>query len=297
MSALTHKASVYVAFTVLTGLTVLGIGLSQWHTDDLTRFICYFTLAVLATGLKVSLPTFTGTLSVNFLFIMIALVELSLSETLALGGAAALVGTIWQTEARPQIQRVLFNIAVMSLAVVAADFSYHHPYLREHGYGDASMVVVAAIAFFVASSLPVTLLIAMVEGKTLRSTWGETYLWSFPYYVAGAAIAALYNSVNNLVGWQTSMLLLPVIYLIYRSYRLYLGRLDDGKQHAEEIAALHLRTIEALALAIEAKDMTTHDHLQRVQIYALGVAKELNLGDQEIEALRAASLLRSSSAR
>jgi len=153
------------------------------------------------------------------------------------------------------------------------------------------MLVVAAVAFFVANSLPVTLLIAMVEGRTLRSTWSESYLWSFPYYIIGSAIAAAYNAVNNLVGWQTSMLLLPVVYLIYRSYRLYLDRLDDGKQHAEEMAALHLRTIEALALAIEAKDTTTHDHLQRVQIYALEVARELGLGDQEIEAVRAASLL------
>ena len=44
----------------------------------------------------------------------------------------------------------------------------------------------------------------------------------------------------------------------------------DAKKHAEEIAALHLRTIEALALAIEAKDETTHDHLQRVPQPGLG---------------------------
>jgi len=46
-----------------------------------------------------------------------------------------------------------------------------------------------------------------------------------------------------------------------------------------------------LALAIEAKDHNTHDHLQRVRVYALEIAKELGLSDAEIEALRAASLL------
>ena len=45
--------------------------------------------------------------------------------------------------------------------------------------------------------------------------------------------------------------------------------------HAEEVSSLHLRTIEALALAIEAKDHTTHGHLQRVQIYATELGKEL----------------------
>jgi len=52
-----------------------------------------------------------------------------------------------------------------------------------------------------------------------------------------------------------------------------------------------MRTIEALALAIEAKDHTTHTHLQRVRTYAVELGKELKLGEDQIEALRAAALL------
>src|SRR4029077_18439355 len=90
----------------------------------------------------------------------------------------------------------------------------------------------------------------------------------------------------------------PVVYWIYRSYHLYLGRLEDEKRrvelekgHAEELTALHLRTIEALALAIDAKDHTTHKHLHRVRTYALAIAAEMGLDDQELDALRAAALL------
>jgi diguanylate cyclase (GGDEF)-like protein/putative nucleotidyltransferase with HDIG domain len=82
-----------------------------------------------------------------------------------------------------------------------------------------------------------------------------------------------------------------VVYLIYRSYRLYLARLEEEKEHAEEVSGLHLRTIEALALAIEAKDHTTNDHLHRVQIYAMEIAKDLKLDSETCEALRAAALL------
>jgi putative nucleotidyltransferase with HDIG domain len=57
------------------------------------------------------------------------------------------------------------------------------------------------------------------------------------------------------------------------------------------MAALHMRTIEALAMAIEAKDQNTHDHLERVRVYAVEVAKKLNLPADELEALRAAALL------
>src|SRR6202020_1478084 len=72
---------------------------------------------------------------------------------------------------------------------------------------------------------------------------------------------------------------------------IYLGKLDDEKRHVEEMANLHLRTIEALALAIEAKDHTTHEHLQRVRVYAIEVGKELGVVGPELEALHAAALL------
>jgi putative nucleotidyltransferase with HDIG domain len=84
---------------------------------------------------------------------------------------------------------------------------------------------------------------------------------------------------------------LPPIYLLYRSYRLYLGKLEGEKKHAERLSNLHLQTIEALALAIEAKDRTTGEHLQRVRVYAMELAKELGLTEDETEALRAASVL------
>jgi diguanylate cyclase (GGDEF)-like protein/putative nucleotidyltransferase with HDIG domain len=137
----------------------------------------------------------------------------------------------------------------------------------------------------------VAIVICLTEGKSFRKLWAECYFWSFPYYLVGAAIAGLVSGLNRWIGWQNSLLVLPIMYWIYRSYRLYLGRLEDEKRHVEDMASLHLRTIEALALAIEAKDHTTHDHLQRVRVYALEIAKELELSEAEIEALRAAAVL------
>ena len=138
----------------------------------------------------------------------------------------------------------------------------------------------------------------MTENKSSRKVWSECYFWSFPYYLVGAAAVGLVGIVNRRAGWQTSLLVLPVIYWVYRSYRLYLGRLEAEKErvevekrHVEQIASLNMRTIEALALAIEAKDHTTHTHLQRVRTYAVEIAKEIGLAADEIEALRAAALL------
>ena len=96
---------------------------------------------------------------------------------------------------------------------------------------------------------------------------------------------------NARLGWQASMLLIPAAYLMYRSYRQYVGKLDEERKHAGEIADLHLRTIEALALAIDAKDHTTHDHLERVRSYAVEIGRQMGISDLELEALRAAALL------
>jgi response regulator RpfG family c-di-GMP phosphodiesterase len=89
---------------------------------------------------------------------------------------------------------------------------------------------------------------------------------------------------------DAALVLFPLVYFVYRSYKMYIDRLEKDKTHVEEIAGLHLRTIEALALAIEAKDTTTHDHLQRVRVYATKSARK-SAEQNELDALQAAALL------
>src|SRR6202020_999433 len=153
------------------------------------------------------------------------------------------------------------------------------------------LLCVTATVYFVVNAGSIATVIALSEGEPLRDILVVCYFWSFPYYLVGAGIAGAISWFNHAFNWETSLLFVPAIYLIYRSYRLYLGKLEDEKRHVEEMANLHLRTIEALALAIEAKDQTTHDHLQRVRIYAIEVAKELGMKGTELEALHAAALL------
>src|SRR5205807_6816439 len=159
-----------------------------------------------------------------------------------------------------------------------------------HGPGQLALLV-AAVAHFACNTGAMSTIIGLTENKPVSKVWTDSYLWSFPYYMVGAATAGLVHFLNKHIGWQSSLLVLPPIYLMYRSYRLYLGKLESEKKHAEQVSSLHLRTIEALALAIEAKDQTTGEHLQRVRVYAMELARELRLTEDETEALRAASVL------
>src|SRR5215813_6583957 len=295
---LSIQTKAFVGITMSVGMVVLAFSLSHWQSQDLTRFACYLFVAVLASGLKVQLPGIDGTMSVNFLFILLGVLELSLPETLVIGCTATLVQSVWQARKRLDPVKVLFNvIGMMANASALTYFSYHWLSTRFHA-NKPILLMVAALVFFFANTLPISVVIALTEAKSARKVWSECYFWSFPYYLVGAAAVGLVGIVNSAAGWLTSLLVLPLIYWVYRSYRLYLGRLEAEKErveiekrHVEEIASLNMRTIEALALAIEAKDHTTHTHLQRVRTYAVEIAKELNLPEEEVEALRAAALL------
>src|SRR3984885_6263420 len=298
MEDLSLRTKAFVGLTALSGTAVLVYSLWHWQSADLTRFFCYLAVALLASVLKVQLPGIDGTMSVNFLFMLMGVMELSLAETLVIGGAAPLLQGIWHLGKRPDPVIVIFNVAVMMANASALTYVSYHWLAVRGGGNKPILLMVAALVFFFANTLPISLVIALTEGKSARKVWAECYFWSFPYYLVGAAAVGLVGVVNRQAGWATSLLLLPIIYWVYRSYRLYLGRLEAEKErvevekrHVEEIASLNMRTIEALALAIEAKDHTTHTHLHRVRTYAVEIAKELNLSSDETEALRAAALL------
>ncbi len=284
-------AKLYVAAIVAIGAAVAVVELAHWQSVDLVRFACYLALAIFASRLKVSLPGISGALSVLFIFILFAIVELSLPEALFIACAAILTQCIWNYRQRPKWHQVIFNVGSMAITVLASERVYHSTFLAGVRLEPALRLVLCAIAFFLMNTFPVAGAIALTEHRSLRRVWRECYIWSFPYYLLGAIVVAAASAVNQHFGWQTALLGIPVVYLIYRSYYLYMGRMEDEKKHAEEMAALHLRTIEALALAIEAKDQNTRDHLQRVQIYAVEVGKDLGLDESQLEALRAAALL------
>ena len=299
------RAKLFIAITVGLGTVVLAAGLLHWRSDDLLRLACYLFVASLASTLKIRLPGIEGTMSVHFLFILLGVMELSLPETLVIGCTAAMVQTLWKPKHQVHAVHVVFNVLGNTANAVNLSYLAYRLSAGPFKHSLPLMLAAAACTYFLSNTVPVAVVIALTEGKSFRGIWAQCYFWSFPYYLAGAALVGFFGFLNRQVGWQTSVLVLPVVYWIYRSYRLYLGRLEDEKKrveieklhveaekrHVEEVSALQARTIEALALAIDAKDHTTHTHLHRVRTYALELAKDLELSDRETDALRAAALL------
>jgi len=245
----------------------------------------------MASALKITLPGIDGTMSVSFLFILLAVMEMSLGETLALGSIAVLVQCYWKPTKRPKLIQILFNLSQLTVAISAAYCVYDFAIQGILRNRQPLALMTVAITYFLFNTIAMSLVISLTEQKSVYRVWQECYFWSFPYYLVGAGIAEAVAVLDKVIGWQASLLVMTAIYIIYRSYKLYLGKLETEKKHVEQMAALHLRTIEALALAIEAKDFITHDHLQRVRVYATELANDLGLSEADKEALRAAALL------
>ncbi len=126
----------------------------------------------------------------------------------------------------------------------------------------------------------------------------ESLVWTAVTQLAGAGAAALFYHARQSGRFPFLTLGLLMIGLVHLLYRFDRQRVAEAKhaaaeklQHMQEIADLHMNTIESLAIAIDAKDQTTHGHVRRTQIYALELGKLLAIKDDELLALRAGALL------
>src|SRR5215469_6290080 len=281
----------FIVAQAVAGVPLLPYALLHWHSENTLRFACFLGIALGASLFKVRLPGIPATMSANFLFILVGILDLSYAETLLMGCLGGLAQSLWQAKPRPGLVQLLFNFANLALSITAANAVFHSGPAYTIGLRWPLLLAASSTTYFAVNTMSVSGIIAITDRRNPIRVWKECYLWSFPYYLLGALIAGGISVVNRSLGWQVAILVLPVVYWIYRSYRTYLDRLEAEKKHTEAIADLHLRTIEALSLAIEAKDHNTHDHLRRVQTYAMQIGKDLHVTESELNAIRAAAML------
>jgi putative nucleotidyltransferase with HDIG domain len=279
--------NVYVVLQVALGVLVLLFAGCNWECHDWPRFLAFLATAMVAAALKVHLPGVTGTASVSALFLLIGIAVLTLPEALAMGVLSMLVQCTWRATKRPRTIQVCFSVCSAATAIFVSRLVFQ--WSNANGLEPVALAAMT-LAFFTANTLPISSIIALTENRRLLETWKGSQ-WVLPYYAVGSSMAWLVARVPAAIQWELPIICLPMVYLVHRSNRTHLTKVEAEKSHVEEMNSLHLRTIEALALAIDAKDHTTHDHLQRVQLYALAIGKDLGLPHAEMEALRAASVL------
>src|SRR5262249_36513459 len=149
---------------------------------------------------------------------------------------------------------------------------------------------ILAIVHYVLNAGMVSVVSALRHRTNLIKTWRESFLWTSVSYFAGAVAACIVVKLIGAIQLYSIIIAVPILAITYLTYKNYLEKVRTSINHVQEMSELHLRTIEALAIAIDAKDEVTHDHVHRVQIYATGLAKLFRLADSDVEALRAGAL-------
>ncbi|MEP7352113.1 MAG: HD domain-containing phosphohydrolase [Acidobacteriota bacterium] len=290
MPSLSPAAGRFRTLVVLSGAAVLMQLFLYWNSVDVIKYAVFLTVAIGLSNVGIqSQGRYTFPLSV--FFVLFAIEDLSYSEAVFLSIATGVAQAIWDQRRGRSTVGPLFQVALVATSTALAARIFDSMWLVEAGLHPILRLGIASLALFLVGTVPLAGISALDYSRKFSQVWYSNALWSLPYYLGAAVLAHLTSVTGRMFGWPTVLLTGPVIYLVYRTYCMYLHRLQDEKRHTDDMSALHLRTIEALALAIEAKDHTTHDHLQRVQIYAREIGKDLGLTDKEQQALQAAALL------
>jgi hypothetical protein len=193
----------------LPGVCVLLYGGTHTSSRNIAEFLCYLLVALLASRLKINMAEIADTMSVNFLFILIGVLQLSFTETLALGCAAILAQSFFGQKARP-IQ-VTFNLCSSAISIALAYAVYNLPVMVMVFSSPPVRLVLASSTYFLVNTGSVATFISLADDKPFKKIWIEYYFWSFPYYLVGAAAAGGIDWLERSFSWETSLLALPVI--------------------------------------------------------------------------------------
>src|SRR5437879_5738909 len=233
-------AKAYIAMTAAVAAAVLAVVASRWNPENLVHFVLFFALAMVASAMKIRLPGFKTTISINFVFILVGIALFSFGETVLIGLGGALVQSLWNTQQRPKPVQVLFNAACLTVCTAAA-FWTSHGVLAMLGINSlAAMMVLGACVYVVLNTGLVSLVISLAEERPLKELWSSCYEWTFPYFLVGAAVAGLASAAGHGTNGGATLLVVPTMYFVYVHYRMHIVRavLDSISKVSRENEAL-----------------------------------------------------------
>jgi diguanylate cyclase (GGDEF)-like protein/putative nucleotidyltransferase with HDIG domain len=176
----------------------------------------------------------------------------------------------------------------------------------------------AITGYYVVNTASVALVISLISKQSPLKVWHKSYVWVGISYFVGASCASLalglipYAAAHPWTVLAVSLIAIPVpasIFYVLRYHRvrelekdLHISQLETGKAELERINAdlkrseeelqhLYTSTVESLALAIDAKDRFTKEHINRVRTWAISIAEEMGLTGDHLQAVKTGALL------
>ena len=215
----------------------------------------------------------------------------------------ALVISFWSYRKGHPPYKIVFNVCALPLTIwIAAHLFFLFPSIEPLVRVPKGQVLpisalvgpllVFTIVYFLLNSWIITLAISLEKNLRAFAVWRDNFLRLSLNYFGGASVAALLVSYTKELDYTYLAVIVPLLIVLYLTFSMSMGRVEDANRHLTQLNALYMSTIETLAMAIDAKDQITHGHIRRVQAYAVALAKEVGLtDDSQIRAVEAAALL------
>jgi diguanylate cyclase (GGDEF)-like protein/putative nucleotidyltransferase with HDIG domain len=280
---------------MLTGGVCLIAALASMRLDNPWLFAALLATAMSTSAAKIALPLGRlshSNLSLSHAVNFWALFALGTAEATCIAALSAWAQCTLNAQRGNPLHRTIFSMASLTVTMTAAGAALAFVGVNTTDAAELARaaMVVAPLYFFVNSAL-VAGAIGLSTQVSPASVWHRNFMWSAPSYLAGAALAvvAVLLSARGWFGWLA--LLAAPLYLVFRSYHTVVSRLREEQEETRRALDVQLATIEALALAIEAKAGCTPEHIRAIQQYAGLLAEAAALSDEDVQAVRTAALL------
>ena len=250
-------AQFYVAGVVAAGAMAL-IAFFPREYPNPVLFATLLVFACVTSIWKVNLPialTNGSTLSVSYAANLMSLLLLGPAHAVVIAAAGAWTQCSYKAKHFDPLHRAVFSTAAAVLTMAATSLVYGWlggPLTPVH-FAQLPRPLVGAVAtYFLVNTSLIAGAIAFSTRRPFARTWGRDFVWSgASFMVAGSAGAFAAVVVGRGDHW-TAMLVVAPIYLTYRTYELFVGRLADEKRHKEEVQQWLEREQAARASAEEA---------------------------------------------
>jgi putative nucleotidyltransferase with HDIG domain len=295
---MSRAGNAYLLAVILTGASVIAY--SAWdllHHPISGVWLVLLALTSFSSTFTVRIPNVSATISVSETFVFIAALVFgppAAALTIAMDG---LLISWWGGHRQPA--KMLFNATQPALSIFIATHVF--VWLAGVQLGPAAHVdlgrhlwpiLAFTLTYFVLNSGLNALVVSFASGRRLWSVWWQPHFgWLLLNYLGAASVSALLLHNANFNPMALAIVV-PLIVISYFTFQTAMQRVTDANQHLEKLNSLYLSIIEAMAMAVEAKDQVTHGHIRRVQTLAVGLARGLGITDpNEIQAIQAAAVL------
>ncbi len=290
----------YLWSVIAAGFTVILGSMYRMYVEPIgNQWFILAALTLISGSATVRLPSTYASISVSETFTFTAVLLYGPAAGTVIVALDGLVGSFWLSKRHRELHRALFNMSAPALSAWCASnlfFLVSGIAPLVHAPSPVATILPAlilfALTYFGLNSWLITIVITLERKLDPFEVWKSSFGWISLNYFGGASVAFLLVGYNRSIDLGYFGAILPLLAVLYFTFKVAVGRVEDANRHVVELNRLYLSTIETLAMAIDAKDQVTHGHIRRVQLHATQLAREVGVRDERLlKAIEAAALL------